>query len=166
MGRAARAPVGSAAAVPATAPAGRLVTRFPNLPTTAQVAAGRTGALTKPLSPKRVKKARQRAAKTARKSVYDKVDERDGCRCRRCRIPLPVGLLGRHHIKFRSQGGKDETGNLCDICPKCHDLIHGRRVVVVGDADGVLWFMPGPLGTKIVAIKSLPLFPLAEAAHG
>jgi 5-methylcytosine-specific restriction endonuclease McrA len=29
-----------------------------------------------------------------------------------------------HHIKFKSQGGKDEIDNLIALCRGCHDLAH------------------------------------------
>jgi len=32
-----------------------------------------------------------------------------------------------HHIKFKSQGGKDKTENMELLCLKCHDKKHGRQ---------------------------------------
>lgn len=30
-----------------------------------------------------------------------------------------------HHVKFRSQGGKDDVRNCVCLCRKCHDMAHG-----------------------------------------
>ena len=33
-----------------------------------------------------------------------------------------------HHIIYRSQGGKDEIGNLIALCRKCHDMAHNNEL--------------------------------------
>jgi hypothetical protein len=51
----------------------------------------------------------------------------------------------QHHIRYRSQGGLETTGNLVTLCDfrfrGCHEAVHARRIVIVGtDADGELTF--------------------------
>ena len=33
-----------------------------------------------------------------------------------------------HHIKYRSQGGRDEISNLIALCRKCHDMAHNKEL--------------------------------------
>lgn len=58
-----------------------------------------------------------------KKSVRVVVLDRDRWRCRGCFVN--AGEL--HHIVFRSQGGKDEPGNLITLCPSCHRRAHGTN---------------------------------------
>ena len=48
--------------------------------------------------------------------------ERDGYVCRWCQAP--GGHLDAHHVLRRSQGGKDEPGNLVSVHRLCHSYIH------------------------------------------
>ena len=51
--------------------------------------------------------------------------ERDGCRCRGCGRQVPENT-SPHHIRFRSQGGKDVATNGVTLCWwGCHEPIHG-----------------------------------------
>lgn len=53
-------------------------------------------------------------------SLRKQVTDRDRA-CRGCgSTPREV-----HHIKFRSQGGRDELGNLVWLCNGCHRAAHG-----------------------------------------
>lgn len=54
-------------------------------------------------------------------SLRKQVQERDG-RCRGCGAGNPSEV---HHIKFRSQGGRDELRNLVWLCGGCHRAAHG-----------------------------------------
>jgi 5-methylcytosine-specific restriction endonuclease McrA len=46
--------------------------------------------------------------------------------CEACgRTDLPIE---RHHVIFRSRGGKDVEENRMDLCILCHKEAHGERV--------------------------------------
>jgi 5-methylcytosine-specific restriction endonuclease McrA len=47
--------------------------------------------------------------------------------CEGCGRSLLDGDEQRHHIRFRSQGGKTEPQNLAVLCHACHALAHGIR---------------------------------------
>ena len=47
--------------------------------------------------------------------------------CEGCGRSLLDGEEQRHHIRFRSQGGKTEPENLTVLCHACHALAHGIR---------------------------------------
>jgi hypothetical protein len=34
--------------------------------------------------------------------------------------------IEKHHIKFRSRGGTNDTNNLMFLCKDCHDLLHSE----------------------------------------
>ncbi len=61
-----------------------------------------------------------------RKRVLD----RDEQRCRSCgsRMDLMV-----HHIRFRSQGGRNDPDNLISLCTRCHALVHEGLLLLVGE---------------------------------
>ena len=52
---------------------------------------------------------------------------RDGWKCRCCNFR---GNLHAHHIKFRSQGGKDELCNLVTLCANCHRGLHDGKLLL------------------------------------
>lgn len=64
-------------------------------------------------------------------SVRAQLLERCQGRCERCRLVKP---LDPHHRVKRSQGGKDELGNLFALCRECHDDIeqHPKQAVADG----------------------------------
>ena len=43
--------------------------------------------------------------------------------CEVCRNPAQ----DIHHIIYKSQGGKDEVGNLIGLCRDCHDKAHFKK---------------------------------------
>jgi 5-methylcytosine-specific restriction endonuclease McrA len=47
--------------------------------------------------------------------------------CEACGRSLLDGEEQRHHIRFRSQGGKTESENLAILCGSCHRMAHGIR---------------------------------------
>lgn len=49
--------------------------------------------------------------------------------CEECGKPPDWRGLAPHHIKFRSQGGKDTYNNLKMLCGKCHSKAHGIKEV-------------------------------------
>lgn len=57
------------------------------------------------------------------KHLLRTVFDRDGWKCRRCRLRE---RLHGHHIVFRSKGGEDTTENLITLCNDCHDGVHSR----------------------------------------
>lgn len=71
------------------------------------------------------KKKKKRGVSPAQlKKVYADVLERDNYTCQNphCESGYPVDPP--HHIVKRSQGGKDEPGNLITLCMSCHRKIH------------------------------------------
>jgi hypothetical protein len=81
------------------------------------------------------KARRQRQQAKADRAVYAAVSERDGWQCRACGS---AWALERHHITYRSRGGATDANNVCCLCRPCHHDAHAGRLVIVGDADGVL----------------------------
>lgn len=57
---------------------------------------------------------------------------RDAGTCRACRTRSGVDV---HHIRFRSVGGHDTSGNLACLCRECHAAVHAYRLALEGDAD-------------------------------
>lgn len=98
--------------------------------------------------PSRVDKAKALKAEkdAAWKAVCKAVDVRDGRQCRCCdkrSDPDATGLLTRghrHHLVYRSAGGKDETSNLVTLCADCHNDEHKHRLLIEGDPDAKLTF--------------------------
>jgi 5-methylcytosine-specific restriction endonuclease McrA len=87
-------------------------------------------------------KATRKAEKEAHeRTVHQAVDARDHHTCRVCGrycSPRAVTLLERshrHHLVYRSAGGKDTTANLITLCAHCHDDEHKKRIRLSGDAD-------------------------------
>ena len=62
------------------------------------------------------------------KEVY----ERDNWHCRHCNSTVS---LQPHHIKFRSQGGKDTLDNLVTLCWTCHRAVHDGFLKITIDPD-------------------------------
>jgi ferredoxin len=96
------------------------------------------------LPPRAKQKLHDRATEAkALKDCYKAVDARDGTHCRICGrfcYPQAIGLLSRaerHHMVYRSQGGKHETRNVLTVCKAiCHPAIHVQAILrVSGDAD-------------------------------
>ena len=98
--------------------------------------------------PSRHDTAKQKKADAERawREVCAAVDLRDGKACRCCdkrSDPEKTGLLERghrHHIVYRSAGGKDETGNLVTLCADCHNDEHKNRLRIEGNPDVALQF--------------------------
>lgn len=52
------------------------------------------------------------------------IGEQDIVRCKVCgQIAADI-----HHIVYRSQGGTDDIENLIELCRKCHDLAHAKKL--------------------------------------
>ena len=106
-------------------------------------------------NPNRLQKPRPRASEKAENkkkalahklAVYRHVDVRDGYKCRATgkRVdPRASSMLdkGHHHeIRFRSLGGKIETSNVVLLSAEAHADVHAGRLIITGDANGVLTF--------------------------
>lgn len=70
--------------------------------------------------------------------------------CDGCGRSLLDGEEQRHHVRYRSHGGKTEPENLAILCRTCHALAHGIHTVETRrdddqgvdewvDGDGALW---------------------------
>lgn len=57
-------------------------------------------------------------------SIRRDVLARDDSTCRWCEVP--GGALDCHHVTRRSQGGRDEVGNLIAVHRLCHSYIHAN----------------------------------------
>jgi hypothetical protein len=99
--------------------------------------------------PSRVETAKKRKADADAtwRAVCKEVDLRDGKHCRCCdkrSDPDATGLLvrgHRHHLVYRSAGGKDVAPNLVSLCADCHAAEHQHRLRIEGgDANGPLIF--------------------------
>lgn len=83
-----------------------------------------------PPAPKKKRWGIQTSARTRRRNeqklvrlqrARDEAFRRDGWRCRVCGSP---SQLHAHHVRRRSQGGRDEASNLLTVCAPCHRDIH------------------------------------------
>jgi 5-methylcytosine-specific restriction endonuclease McrA len=89
----------------------------------------------------RERKQRNRTREAEREEVYAAVDRRDRYRCRVCghrADPKALGLTERghrHHIIYRSRGGRHTSWNVVLLCAGCHEEIHAKRLFVSGNAD-------------------------------
>ena len=52
---------------------------------------------------------------------------RDNWHCRHCNNSHG---LDPHHVVYKSAGGMDVPNNLLTLCRKCHDDIHGGRLMI------------------------------------
>lgn len=93
-----------------------------------------------------MKKEASDAAETAWRKVCAVVDARDKRMCRACGRkcdPNATDILHRaerHHITYRSAGGKDISENLALLCAGCHSDEHRHRLKIEGNADVALTF--------------------------
>lgn len=106
------------------------------------------GAFSKDAMPSRVDEAadRKREDEANWRAECAKVDQRDGKACRCCdkrSDPEATGLLTRghrHHLVYRSAGGKDVAENLVTLCAACHNDEHKNRLKVEGNPNVALQF--------------------------
>lgn len=91
----------------------------------------------KPTPRARAKAAEKRLQARLDRDVYAAVHARDNGRCRACGH---FGLMHRHHIVYRSQGGQTTPENVCLLCLECHEAVHARRIRVTGSAEADLRF--------------------------
>ena len=55
------------------------------------------------------------------------VIERDGHVCRCCGLFTEIPHV--HHVIYRSQGGRDDPGNLVSLDWRCHERVHRNKPV-------------------------------------
>lgn len=102
--------------------------------------------IAKPTSRAAERKGQKAAAKTRQRKVYALVTIRDKRRCRACTDEADPSATDmtrhghHHHIRFRSAGGQDTSENLALLCNACHADVHAHRLIVTGNASGVLTF--------------------------
>lgn len=66
------------------------------------------------------RKPKKRYPRQTKKAIRELVLKRDKC-CVMCKSEESLEV---HHIKYRSEGGKDEMNNLITLCNKCHAMQH------------------------------------------
>lgn len=91
----------------------------------------------KPKSKASDRKDRTKAREAAYRANCQLVNRRDGFKCRACGVAI-MGFAHHHHIRFRSQGRDDSTGNLALLCGICHADVHAYRLTITGNADSTL----------------------------
>ena len=70
-------------------------------------------------------------------TVRSQVRNRDGFCCRAC----GKRCVDVHHLKLRSRGGANETGNLLCLCRLDHARVHSCELAIIGtDANRTLTF--------------------------
>lgn len=40
-----------------------------------------------------------------------------------------------HHVTYRSRGGRWHSSNICSLCPRHHQMVHGALISLSGDPD-------------------------------
>lgn len=66
-------------------------------------------------------------ARSLASTVRAEIARRSGGRCEARFTPGCRGVAEHaHHVLRRSQGGKDEPGNLAHVCAPCHHAIHAE----------------------------------------
>lgn len=75
------------------------------------------------------KKSREAQERECRR----KVDARDK---RKCVVPgCKDASAHKHHIVYRSKGGKWRSENVCSLCVKHHQMVHAGLIDISGNAD-------------------------------
>lgn len=81
--------------------------------------------------------AKRRKFEAVKRDVYALVDARDHFRARCCGAQI---RLHRHHLVYRSRGGKHTTDNVALICLGHHSMIHDGLIEATGNANGTITF--------------------------
>lgn len=82
-------------------------------------------AVPKPKYRRRVPKQRKRGKFSD--ETIGIIRERSGGICEWCQSAPPDEIP--HHIRYKSQGGRNGYTNGIDLCRKCHDEAHARKSV-------------------------------------
>ncbi len=74
--------------------------------------------------PKKGKKKKKKT--TIPKKMVKFIFKRDDYTCQKCfqQQPREQHSLQLHHVKYKSQGGKESPDNLTTLCWSCHRLEH------------------------------------------
>jgi 5-methylcytosine-specific restriction endonuclease McrA len=86
-----------------------------------------TGPLLKPSPRKRAPKRLKARVHVIPASIREQVLDKAGRVCEWCEVP--GGALDCHHVIRRSQGGRDEAGNLRALHRICHAYLHANPSV-------------------------------------
>jgi len=75
---------------------------------------------------------------------FGRVKERDCFVCQNPECGRRNLRVHAHHLRFRSEGGGDESGNGITLCSSCHlRLVHPGWVTVRRQGEAVVWAYPG-----------------------
>lgn len=100
--------------------------------------------LAKPRSRADEKTENAREIGRQQRALWALVARRDRFQCRACHGPADPNAMDmlkrghRHHVRFRSAGGRDESTNLAMLCARCHADVHAHRLTITGNADSTL----------------------------
>ena len=66
----------------------------------------------------------------------------------KCEACSTLTFLYQHHIMSTSCGGTSDKGNLANVCPTCHRLVHKGNIVLEGKfmtSEGIqlIWHKQG-----------------------
>ena len=90
---------------------------------------------------------------------------RDGYSCQHCHGRRGDRKLEVHHIRYRSQGGSDDSGNLITLCHSCHKDLHAGKIAIPlsGNGKGTLKY-----ATQMNSIRRqlLLMYPEAKETFG
>lgn len=83
--------------------------------------------------------------------------------CEICGTNVPH-LHGHHIIPRADVRCTNDSGNMCEICPNCHTLIHCGEIIIIGryfTTEGLqtMWFKKGedpPLEKEFWLVKDNP----------
>ena len=84
-------------------------------------------------------KEKKQADAATWKAVCQVVDARDKRVCRACGKRSSLDAIGltarghRHHVVYRSAGGRDTSENIVTLCSRCHNDEHQHRLYIRGE---------------------------------
>jgi len=106
---------------------------FDHLPTLEEAARQRSGPISKgtPRVLDRIQQKRRLAQQERACQLAVRARDKGRCVVPGCRD----AAKHLHHIHARSLGGKWTSANVCSLCVKHHQLVHGRVIAIEGDAD-------------------------------
>lgn len=88
-------------------------------------------------------------------SLKQQCHERDGWCCRFC--GRKGVWLDAHHIRFRRGTADDVLWNLISLCRRCHDDVHGNKLMHKREMQEILWELAqrtGVTGMQLIRWKA------------